>query len=369
MTRYLFFSGKGGVGKTTMAAATAIHRARSGKKTLIVTTDPASNLADVFEQSIGHRIAPIHGVPNLHAMEIDPDTATNEYKERLIGPYRGVMPEDVIASLEENLSGPCTTELASFDLFIDFMEGDEYDIIVFDTAPTGHTLRLLDLPFDYARQVEMMVSSAENTAVKQETGDRFREIIALLRDPERAVFSLVLYPESTPIMESWRAMLDLKHAGIETQLRALSGFRDESSLATWIYRIATNAALDHLRSTSSRVAALQTEISAAARPSGEGEAAQDEKTSLSDSLPIRKDMNDCIRGIVDNLPEPYRTPLVLSDIEGLTNAEVPGVLGISLDVAKIRRHRARTRLRKELSRKCAFSRDGSNELACDRKPL
>ena len=114
MTRYLFFSGKGGVGKTTMACATAIHYATEGKKTLIVTTDPASNLADVFEQEIGHKITPVKGMDNLYAMEIDPDEATREYKERIIGPFREIMPEDVIASLEENLSGPCTTEMASF---------------------------------------------------------------------------------------------------------------------------------------------------------------------------------------------------------------------------------------------------------------
>lgn len=165
MTRYLFFSGKGGVGKTTIAAATAIHHAQSGSKTLIVTTDPASNLADVFEQEIGHRIAAIRGVPNLHAMEIDPDAATREYKERLIGPYRGLMPEDVIASLEENLSGPCTTEMASFDRFIDFMAGDEYDVIVFDTAPTGHTIRLLELPVDWSRHIEQSAKGSGQTCL------------------------------------------------------------------------------------------------------------------------------------------------------------------------------------------------------------
>ena len=127
MTQYIFFSGKGGVGKTTMASATAIHYALTGKKTLIVTTDPASNLADVFEQEIGHKITPVEGIGTnnsslLSAMEIDPDEATKEYKEGIIGPFREIMPDDVIASLEENLSGPCTTEMASFDKFIDFME-------------------------------------------------------------------------------------------------------------------------------------------------------------------------------------------------------------------------------------------------------
>src|SRR3990172_2210693 len=147
MTKYIFFSGKGGVGKTTMASATAVHYALNGKKTLIVTTDPACNLADVFEQEIGHRIVPIKGVgaihesPLLYAMEIDPDEATAEYRERIIGPFRELMPGDVIASLEEQFNSPCTTEMASFDRFVDFMDTEEYDIIVFDTAPTGHTIR------------------------------------------------------------------------------------------------------------------------------------------------------------------------------------------------------------------------------------
>jgi arsenite-transporting ATPase len=98
-------------------------------------------------------------------MEIDPDAATNEYKERLIGPYRGVMPEDVIASLEENLSGPCTTEMASFDRFIDFMEGAEYDVIVFDTAPTGHTIRLLELPVDWSKHIEQSAKGSGQTCL------------------------------------------------------------------------------------------------------------------------------------------------------------------------------------------------------------
>src|SRR4030066_417922 len=154
MTRYIFFSGKGGVGKTTMACATAIHHAEQGKKTLIVTTDPASNLADVFEQEIGHKITPIKGVKNLSAMEIDPDEATKEYKERIVGPFRDIIPVDVVASIEEQFNSPCTIEMASFDRFVDFMETDEYDVIVFDTAPTGHTIRLLGLPVDWSKHIE-----------------------------------------------------------------------------------------------------------------------------------------------------------------------------------------------------------------------
>jgi len=228
MTHYIFFSGKGGVGKTTMAAATAIHLARSGKETLIVTTDPASNLADVFEQAIGHRIAAINGIPNLHAMEIDPDAATKEYKERLIGPYRGVMPEDVIASLEENLSGPCTTEMAAFDRFIDFMEGDEYDVIVFDTAPTGHTIRLLELPVDWSRHIEQSAKGSGQTCLGpvqtiQDSKEKYDRATALLRDPARTTFVFVTRPESLSLYETMRARKELETIGIRSGLTVING--------------------------------------------------------------------------------------------------------------------------------------------------
>jgi len=228
MPHYIFFSGKGGVGKTTMAAATAIHHARSGKKTLIVTTDPASNLADVFEQAIGHRIAAIRGVPNLHAMEIDPDAATKEYKERLIGPYRGVMPEDVITSLEENLSGPCTTEMAAFDRFIDFMEGDEYDVIVFDTAPTGHTIRLLELPVDWSRHIEQSAKGSGQTCLGpvqtiQDSKEKYDRATALLRDAERTTFVFVMRPEALSLYETMRARKELETIGIRSGLTVING--------------------------------------------------------------------------------------------------------------------------------------------------
>jgi len=149
--------------------------------------------------------------------------------------------------------------------------------------------------------------------------------------------------------------------------RALPGFRGESSLATWIYRIATNAALDHVRSASFRQSKANVESADGDAP-GDVNSDRAETTHLPDTLLVRKDMNDCIRGIVDGLPELYRTALVLSDLEELTNAEIAGVLNISLDAVKIRIHRARTRLRKEMETKCVFYRDDRNELACDRKP-
>ncbi len=148
---------------------------------------------------------------------------------------------------------------------------------------------------------------------------------------------------------------------------ALDGFRGESSLSTWIYRIATNAAMDHLRKPASR----QTPPIPSSSPDDDSsvgdDTVPDDSAPVLDTLLIRKDMNECIRGIVDGLPENYRTVLVLSDLEGLTNAEIAEVCGISLDTVKIRLHRARTRLRKELKAKCDFYHDERNELACDRK--
>jgi arsenite-transporting ATPase len=215
-TKAIFFTGKGGVGKTTISCVAAVHVSQKGFKTLIVTTDPAAHLGEVFGIRVGSE--PVKITENLFAVMIDQEQAFLEYKERTLSEARGKYSEDMLVAMEEELNSPCTEEMAAFDKFVRFIEGREYDVVVFDTAPTGHTLRLLDLPFDYAKQVEMMVSTDDSAGVKRETQNRFRDIISLLRDRDRAVFSFVLYPESTPILESYRAMLDLKHAGIETQL-------------------------------------------------------------------------------------------------------------------------------------------------------
>ena len=232
MTRYIFFSGKGGVGKTITASATAIHYAAEGKKTLIVTTDPASNLADVFEQAIGYKITPVTGISNLYAMEIDPDEATKEYKEKIIGPFREIMPDDVIASISEQLSGPCTTEMASFDRFIDFMETDEYDVIVFDTAPTGHTIRLLELPVDWSKHIEESAKGSGQTCLGpvqtiQDSKDKYDRATNLLKDPERTSFIFVMRPESLSLYETLRASKELESIGIRSGEIIINGIMPE----------------------------------------------------------------------------------------------------------------------------------------------
>jgi arsenite-transporting ATPase len=234
MVKYIFFSGKGGVGKTTMACATAVHHALSGKKTLIVTTDPASNLADVFEQEIGHRVVSILSMDNLFAMEIDPDEATREYKESIIGPFRDIMPEDVIASIEENLSGACTTEMASFDRFIDFMGTNEYDTVVFDTAPTGHTIRLLELPVDWSKHIEESAEGSGQTCLGpvqsiQGSKEKYDRAIALLRNPAETNFIFVMRPEELSLYETVRASGELESIGIKTWEIIINGiYPDEA---------------------------------------------------------------------------------------------------------------------------------------------
>ncbi len=236
-TRYVFFSGKGGVGKTTMACATAVQYAGQGKRTLIVTTDPASNLADVFEMEIGHRICPL-GVPNLWGMEIDPDKATEEYRERTLAPMRAVMPEDVLKVLEEQFRSPCTTEIASFDRFVDFMTeestdgGGVYDVVIFDTAPTGHTLRLLELPVDWSKHIEESAKGGGNTCIGPvasilENKKKYDEAIRLLGDASRTDFVFVLQPEETSLYETKRSSAELAAIGVKNVSLIVNGILPE----------------------------------------------------------------------------------------------------------------------------------------------
>jgi arsenite-transporting ATPase len=241
MTHFIFFSGKGGVGKTTMASATAIHYALEGLNTLIVTTDPAANLSDVFEQKIGHKVRAIESFKGLSAMEIDPDEATREYKEAIIGPFREIMPEDVIASLEENLSGPCTTEMASFNRFIDFMETDEYDIIVFDTAPTGHTIRLLELPVDWSKHIEESAEGSGKTCLGpvqsiQGSKEKYDRATALLKDPARTDFIFVMHPEELSLYETLRASKELEAIGIKSGEIIINGIYPEEACEAGFFR-------------------------------------------------------------------------------------------------------------------------------------
>ena len=228
-TKFILFSGKGGVGKTSMACSTAIYNADKGLKTLIVTTDPASNLSDVFEQEIGHSIVEIKGMKNLHAMEIDPDKSTEEYKNALLAPMRELFDEDMIKIADEQLSGPCTAEMASFDKFIDFMGHEDYDIIIFDTAPTGHTIRLLELPVDWSKHIEEAAKGSGQTCMGpvsmiEDSKNKFDRAIEKLRDVRQTDFIFVMQPEATSLDETLRSSEELKQLGINTSKIIVNGF-------------------------------------------------------------------------------------------------------------------------------------------------
>jgi len=235
-TKFYFFSGKGGVGKTTMSAASAIYYANQGKKTLIITTDPASNLADVFEQPIGHKITAISNVPNLYAMELDPDIATAEYKDKTLSPLRDLIPLESYKVLEEQLNSPCTAEMASFDRFTDFLEKPDFDIVIFDTAPTGHTLRLLELPVEWSGVIEKAAKDGSGgqtcigpAAALANSKVKFDNAILAMRDPNQTTFIFVLRPESTPIYEAKRSISELHKLNINSQELIVNGIYPKSA--------------------------------------------------------------------------------------------------------------------------------------------
>ena len=235
-TKFYFFSGKGGVGKTTMSAASAIYFAKQGKKTLIITTDSASNLADVFEQPIGHKITPIKGIKNLSAMELDPDIATAEYKEKTLAPLRGLIPVESFKVLEEQLNSPCTAEMASFDRFTDFLGESEFEVVIFDTAPTGHTLRLLELPVEWSGVIEKAANGGSGgqtcigpAAALAESKAKFDRAITAMRDPKQTTFVFVLRPEVTPLYEAKRSIAELLKLKITSQELIVNGIYPKSA--------------------------------------------------------------------------------------------------------------------------------------------
>jgi len=218
--RTVFFAGKGGVGKTVASCITAVWLARQGYKTLLLTTDPAAHLGDVLDSPVGDEIALVNGQPNLWAVKIDPKAAAETYKARILehARQRG-RPESAIKVMEEELNSPCTEEMAAFDKFIEYASQDEWDVVVFDTAPTGHTLRLLELPVDWSKQLDVKIfASVDTTAADDIAKQRFGKVIQMMSDPEQSTFGFVMYPEATPILEAWRAAQELGTVGVHAGL-------------------------------------------------------------------------------------------------------------------------------------------------------
>lgn len=236
LTPYLFFTGKGGVGKTSIAAATAVNIARSGKKVLLVSTDPASNLDDVLETKINQEPTetPVSG---LWALNLDPEEAARDYREKLIGPYRGVFPDGAVSSMEEQLSGACTVEIAAFNLFCQLLTQPEvtgdFAHIIFDTAPTGHTLRLLSLPkawSGYLGENTHGTSCIGPLAGLQEERQRYEKTVQGLADPQTTTLMMVTRPEQSSLLEAAKAGSELGTLGMENQQLIINGlFISDSS--------------------------------------------------------------------------------------------------------------------------------------------
>ncbi len=236
MNTFIFFSGKGGVGKTSMACTAALRYADEGKRTLIVTTDPASNLADVFEQPIGNQITSIRDADNLFALEIDADQATADYIDRAMASVRAAFPPPLVKVMEEQMSGPCTAEIAAFDRFVEFLEpldtspdgSGTFDVVIFDTAPTGHTLRLLQLPDAWYHSIEEAEQGSGQTCIGptaaiQGAKARYERAIVTLRDSNQTLFTFVLHPEATAIKETHRALAELAKLGITNHSLIVNG--------------------------------------------------------------------------------------------------------------------------------------------------
>ena len=228
--RFLFFTGKGGVGKTSIACATAIHLAASGRRVLLVSTDPASNVGQVFGLRIGNTITPVPNVPHLAALEIDPQAAAQAYRDRIVGPVRGVLPDTVVHSIEEQLSGACTTEIAAFDEFTALLTNTAvttaYDHIVFDTAPTGHTIRLLQLPgawSGFLAEGRGDASCLGPLAGLEKQRAQYQEAVASLADPQRTRLILVARAQDSALREVARTHAELAKIGLSQQYLIING--------------------------------------------------------------------------------------------------------------------------------------------------
>jgi arsenite-transporting ATPase len=245
---FLFFTGKGGVGKTSLSCATAIHLTRQGKKILLVSTDPASNVGQVFSQTIGNTITAIATVSGLSALEIDPQLAAQQYRDRIVGPVRGVLPDSVVKNIEEQLSGACTTEIAAFDEFTALLTDAtliaDYDHIIFDTAPTGHTIRLLQLPGAWSGFIDTNPEGASclgPLSGLEQQRQRYADAVKALSDPDQTRLILVARAQKGTLDEVARTHQELAALGLSKQHLVINGILPEREamqdpLATAIYR-------------------------------------------------------------------------------------------------------------------------------------
>ncbi|AKN31396.1 arsenic ABC transporter ATPase [Clostridium carboxidivorans P7] len=230
LTKYIFFTGKGGVGKTSAACATAVALADEGKKIMLISTDPASNLQDVFNTELNNKGIAIKEVPNLVVANFDPEQAAREYRESVISPYKGKLPDAVIKNMEEQLSGSCTVEIAAFNEFSNFITDKKvekgFEHIIFDTAPTGHTLRMLQLPSAWSNFISENTHGASclgQLAGLESKKEVYKNAVKTLADGEKTTLILVSRPQRTPLKEAERASKELQDIGVNNQILLING--------------------------------------------------------------------------------------------------------------------------------------------------
>jgi arsenite-transporting ATPase len=257
LPNFLFFTGKGGVGKTSLACATAVQLADLGKRVLLVSTDPASNVGQVFGIPIGNKVTPIGSVPRLYGLEIDPQAAAQIYRDKIVGPVRGVLPENVVKGIEEQLSGACTTEIAAFDEFTALLTDEaihrDFDHVIFDTAPTGHTIRLLQLPGAWSGFLDEGKGDASclgPLAGLEKQREKYNSAVQALSDPNRTRLMLVTRAQASSLREADRTHDELSAIGFKRQYLIVNGVlaqadtkEDPLALAVWRREQAALAAM------------------------------------------------------------------------------------------------------------------------------
>ncbi len=249
--KFLFFTGKGGVGKTSMSCAISLALAKEGKKVLLISTDPASNLDEVLDTNLKSTPTKVNGVDNLYAMNINPVVAAHEYKEKMVSPFRGVLPQAAIEQMEEQLSGACTVEIAGFNEFSKYV-GDidiakDYDHIILDTAPTGHTLRLLKLPSAWNTFIEdndTGTSCLGAVSGLKENKKLYANVVENLKNKDKTLLILVSRAEKLSLIEASKASKELAMQGINNQHLIINGLftsNDEDQIAKSFENISKTA--------------------------------------------------------------------------------------------------------------------------------
>lgn len=302
MTHYIFFSGKGGVGKTTIAATTAVYQSQKGKRTLLVSTDPAGNLGDIFERKVG--VDTIEVSPNLFLAQMDSDAITDAYKNKMLEPLSAILEGAVLEQVKEEFNGGCTVEIATFDKFTDFLGDETYDLIIFDTAPTGHTLRLMTLPNEWDKYIQKSAEGKGQTCigpVSQIEGSRqkYSHAVSILQNADCTTVYLVSRPEKTSVYETMRAKSELERTGIHNFHLVINGvYPNHSSLTGLFGTMAENQKkyIQELRSlfpeTVSQVPLQQSEVKGVKNISLLGEIAFDKKDVIIQAdFPINKTFN------------------------------------------------------------------------------